>query len=167
MNLYILRHGLAAEPNAHTLAHDSERLLTPKGIRKIREAAEAMEKLELGFDLILASPYLRARHTAELVAHAFKLEKKLQLTDTLAPGAKAKEVIGLINATTPAPKNVLLVGHEPFLSELIALLLSGDTTMQITLKKGGLCKLAVEELKPGCCAALEWLLTAKQMSEMV
>jgi phosphohistidine phosphatase len=166
MNLYLLRHGLAVELGPHTLAKDSERLLTPKGMRKMREVGQAIDGLGLEFDLILSSPYLRARQTAEIVARTLKAEKKLQFTDALTPGAKAKEVIVQINATSPKPESVLLVGHEPFLSELISLLLSGDSGLPITLKKGGLCSLAVDSLKAGRCATLEWLLTPKQMGRM-
>ena len=61
---------------------------------------------------------------------------------------------------------MLLVGHEPYLSGLISLLVSGEATCAVVMKKGGLCKLSIESLKPGRCAALEWLLTPKQMGLM-
>jgi phosphohistidine phosphatase len=64
------------------------------------------------------------------------------------------------------PANVLLVGHEPGLSQLISLLVAGEAGVSILLKKGSLCKLSVESLKPGRCATLEWLLTPKQMALM-
>jgi len=60
----------------------------------------------------------------------------------------------------------LLVGHEPYLSELISLLVAGDSSLCVVMKKGGLCKLSVETLKHGRCACLEWLLTPKQMALM-
>jgi phosphohistidine phosphatase len=59
-----------------------------------------------------------------------------------------------------------LVGHEPYLSELIALLIAGDAPVRITMRKGGLCKLSVDALQYGRCAVLEWLLTPKQMGLM-
>jgi len=57
----------------------------------------------------------------------------------------------------------LLVGHEPYLSQLIALLSSGGTSATIDMKKGGLCKLETEGLEYGHCATLQWLLTPRQM----
>jgi phosphohistidine phosphatase len=60
----------------------------------------------------------------------------------------------------------MLVGHEPFLSQLISLLVSGDTESSVLLKKGGFCKLSTEHLKHGKCATLEWLLTPRQMELM-
>ena len=68
MNLYILRHGIAVEHGAPGYAKDADRPLTPEGERKLGQIAEAMKALELTFDLILSSPYLRARQTAEIVA---------------------------------------------------------------------------------------------------
>jgi hypothetical protein len=52
------------------------------------------------------------------------------------------------------------------LSSLISLLVSGDASFAVVMKKGGLCKLSTESLKPGRCATLEWLLTPKQMALM-
>lgn len=164
MNLYLLRHGLAAESSAS--GRDSDRPLTPKGERKLRQAAKAMEALKLPFDLILSSPYLRARQTAEVVAETFGAQKRLEFSDTLKPNGSANELVQLLRERVPAREEVLLVGHEPFLSELIGLLVTGGTTSTIVMKKGGLCKLAIESLKPGRCAALEWLLTPKQMKLM-
>jgi phosphohistidine phosphatase len=166
MNLYLLRHGLAVEPGTAGYAQDADRPLTPKGERKLWQIAEAMQALEISFDLILFSPYVRARQTAEIVAEALKARKKLEFSEILIPGGSAKNLIELLDRRTPAPESVLLVGHEPYLSDLISLLVSGDARFAVVMKKGGLCKLAVELLRPGRCAALEWLLTPKQMELM-
>ena len=61
------------------------------------------------------------------------------------------------------PQRVLLVGHEPDLSRLISLLITGNSEALIELKKGGLCKLTAEKLNFGKCATLNWLLTPKQL----
>jgi phosphohistidine phosphatase len=166
MNLYLLRHGLAVELSTRRLAKDSERALTAKGKRKLGEIAEAMEALGLSFDLILSSPFLRARQTAEIVAEVFQVKTKLVLSDHLIPGGSAKGLIQGINLLEPVPESVLLVGHEPDLSSLISLLVTGNAESSIALKKGGLCKLSVESLKPGRCATLEWLVTPKQLVRM-
>jgi phosphohistidine phosphatase SixA len=71
-----------------------------------------------------------------------------------------------LNELKPAPENILLAGHEPYLSRLISLLVTGDTQLQMDFKKGGLCKLEVEKLRFGSCATLAWLLTPKQMKLM-
>jgi phosphohistidine phosphatase len=163
MNIYILRHGLAEEKGSKK---DEDRNLTREGERKMAEIAAAMEALELSFDLLLSSPYARARQTAEIVARAFGDEKKLQFSENLIPTGLARRLIEELNRLAPPWEDVLLVGHEPYLSELISLLVTGDDGFAFTLKKGGLCKLTAQTLKHGPCASLEWLLTPKQMSRM-
>ena len=61
---------------------------------------------------------------------------------------------------------MLLVGHKPFLGRLVALLSTGNTSLDIDFKKGGLCKLEAESLHYGRCAKLVWLLTPRQMELM-
>ena len=166
MKLYILRHGIAVEPGTSGYENDADRPITPEGERKLRQIGEAMEALELSFDLILSSPYLRARQTAEVVAEVLKAGKKLELSEVLTPGGSTKKLVELLNRQAPRPESVLLVGHEPYLSGLISLLVSGKEAFTVVMKKGGLCKLSTDSLKHGHCATLEWLLTPKQMALM-
>ena len=166
MNVYILRHGIAMEPGSPGINTDAERPLIPKGEQRLREAADAMEKMGLSFDAIISSPYLRARQTAEIVAKHFKLQKKLMFSDDLIPGGNPQALIRQLNGLKPAPENILIVGHEPFLSRFIALQASGGTGETIEMKKGSLCKLETEELEYGHCATLAWLLTPRQMELM-
>ena len=166
MNLYLLRHGIAVEQSALWIARDADRPLTPEGERKICQVAEAMKALGLSFDLILSSPYVRARQTAKIVAEAFNTSRKLEFSDTLTPGGSPKKLIEYLNRLQPPPEDVLLSSHEPFLSELISLLVSGGEDFSIVMKKGSLCKLIIGSLKHGRCSSLEWLLTSKQMALM-
>ena len=166
MNLFILRHGIAVDPGTHGYENDSERPLIPKGERRLRAAAMAMKKLELTFDLILSSPFIRAKQTAEIIAEELKLNKRLEFSDELASGGSSKTLIQKLSGWEPAPENVLLVGHEPSLSRLISLLVSGGANAAIEMKKGGLCKLETTELRHGQCARLAWLLTPAQMELM-
>ena len=166
MNLCLLRHGIAVERGSPGYAQDADRPLTPEGERKLRLIAEAMQALELSFDLILSSPYLRARQTAEVVAESLDLRRQLDFSDSLVPDGSTQKLVAVLNRLRPAPEDVLLVGHEPYLSGLISLLVAGNENCSVVLKKGGLCKLTTESLKHGRCAALEWLLTPRQMARM-
>ncbi|MGA3162577.1 MAG: phosphohistidine phosphatase SixA [Verrucomicrobiota bacterium] len=166
MNLYLLRHGIAAEPAAVGFEPDSERPLTTRGEDRLRIAARAMAELDLSFDLILSSPFRRAKQTAEIIANHFKLRKKLVFSDDLTPVGNLRLLIQQLNQFRPKPENVLLVGHEPYLGKLIALLATGNTSLEIDFKKGGLCKLEAEFLVYGRCAKLVWLLTPRQMELM-
>lgn len=166
MNLYILRHGIAVESGTPGYEKDSERPLTPEGKRKLARIAGAMQEMDLTFDLIFSSPYVRARQTAEIVARCFRAGKKLAFSNELTPGGEPRALVEELRRREPEPRDVLLVGHEPYLSGLIAMLVAGNPGLSVTLKKGGLCKLSTESLRCGRCASLEWLLTPKQMALM-
>jgi phosphohistidine phosphatase len=157
MNLYLLRHGIAVEHGAPGYAKDADRPLTPEGERKLEQIAVAMEALDLSFDVILSSPFVRARQTAEIIAEALNARKRLEFSNSLACGGDTKELIDYLKRLQPEPGNVLLVGHEPYLSGLVSLLVTGTENCCVVFKKGGLCKLSTESLKHGRCAALAWL----------
>jgi phosphohistidine phosphatase len=165
MNLYILRHAIAIERGTSGL-EDAQRELTPEGAAKMTRIARGMSALDLQFDLILSSPYIRARQTADIVAEVFNLRDKLRFTENLVPGAEAEQVILEINKRYRKNENILLVGHEPMLSSLIAILISGDPSLSIVMKKGGLCRLVAPALVYSRCASLEWLLFPSQLVQL-
>ncbi len=165
MDFFILRHGIAADRESGDFDRDADRPLTPEGIKKVKRIAGSMKAMDLDCQLILSSPYLRAKQTAEIVTKSLGWQRRLEFTDELTPGGEYRGLIGLLNRRELL-KSVLLVGHEPHLSGLISLLTTGETSMGLILKKGGLAKLSTDSLLPGKCAALEWLLTPKQMGLM-
>lgn len=164
MNLYLLRHGIAVEPGASI--KDAERPLTPRGRRRLVQITRAMRALRISFDLILTSPYVRAEQTAGIVARSLKLKQKLACFEALTPGGNPQALVQHLNGLRPKSKSVLLVGHEPYLSKLVALLTSGNTNLEMDFKKGGFCKLEIEKLRCGRCATLAWLLAPRQMALM-
>lgn len=162
MELYILRHGIAVERGTPGYKKDSARPLTPEGEDKMRQIADAMRGMDLKFDLILSSPFARAEQTANIVAG--ELDEEVTFSKYLEPGGNALELIGEIN--DEKAHRVLLVGHEPDLSSLISVLITGGSDATIELKKGGLCKLTTDKLVFGQCATLNWLLTPKQLRQL-
>ncbi|HYR44452.1 MAG TPA: phosphohistidine phosphatase SixA [Terriglobia bacterium] len=159
MEIYILRHGIAVERGTPGYKKDSDRPLTSEGEEKVHPIAGAMLAMELKFDLVLSSPYERAARTAQIVAD--ELGEDVTFTKFLEPEGNPLALIGQIN--DEKPQRVLLVGHEPDLSRLISLMISGGTDAAIELKKGGICKMTAEKLSFGRCATLNWLLTPKQL----
>jgi len=158
MKLYILRHGEAAEHGDPKFKNDADRPLTPKGIQRTKLLAYTMRQMETSFDVIFSSPLVRARETAEIVERGLRLHGRLEFSDHLAPAGDVEKLLALLNGLRPAPESLLLVGHEPYLSSLISLLCTGGPNLSLTLKKGGLCRFEVEQLRCGRCASLEWLL---------
>jgi phosphohistidine phosphatase len=163
MELYLLRHAIAEEITEVKRGGDRARALTDEGRDKMRQVAEGMKTSELEFDLILSSPYVRARETAEIVANKFKLEDKLLFSDLLTPDGDVRGLIARICEDHRDCERVLLVGHEPFMSGMVSLLTCGDGRLSLRFKKAGLCKLTVSELRFGKCAVFEWLLTPGQL----
>jgi phosphohistidine phosphatase len=161
MNVFILRHGIAVEPGDRRYPNDADRPLTAEGKARLKTTAAAMLKLALRFDVLISSPYRRARETAEIVAEGLKV--KTTLSELLEPDGSITELAKHVNGLKPRPENVLLVGHEPHLSALASLFISGENHPILNLKKGGLIKLQATTLKPGRCALLKWLLTPRQL----
>jgi phosphohistidine phosphatase len=165
MNLFLLRHGVAVDRDPQSFPDDSRRPLTLKGEDRVRLGCDAMQSLELSFDAILASPFLRSRQTAEIVATALGLRRELQFHDELTPTGDPQALLRFINRMQPVPENLLLVGHEPYLSALLSVLISGQPDAAIDLKKNGLARLELtQRLKYGRCATLKWLLSPRQLA---
>ncbi len=164
MQLFFLRHGKAHERSAK-FQPDSKRPLTPDGIKAMRKVARGMRKLKLSFDLVLTSPYVRAAQTAQIAAEVLGA-KKVLLSESLIAEADGRELIAEINESYGRAENILLVGHEPYMSHLLSVLLTGKDGLEINLKKAGLAKISLNHLHHGKCARLEWLLTPKQLERM-
>jgi phosphohistidine phosphatase len=158
MDLYMLRHAIAVERGTPGYKRDRDRPLTLEGEKKMRRIAKGLQTLELSFDAILSSPFMRAKQTAEIVAELFQAEDHLAFTDALAVGGEHRALIKELQSRFSRARSILLVGHEPSLSTLICTLLGGDSSLSIMLKKGGVCKLSIDALSYGRCATLEWLL---------
>jgi phosphohistidine phosphatase len=166
MELYLLRHGRAVERGDPEFADDSARPLTPQGRRQLRQSCATLRKLKLKFDLILSSPLVRARQTAEIVAAELRCKKPPCFSENLRPGGDRIRLLAELKALGASAEKVLLVGHEPDLGGLICLLVTGKTGAGFPLKKGGLAKLEIGKLRAGQCAALAWLLAPKLMKAM-
>jgi len=166
MILYLLRHAIAVDRGSSGDEDDSARPLTPKGERRMRRGAEGMLALGLSYDLILSSPYQRARQTADIVAEVYAVRDGVQISAALASDGDPRQVIDALIHTHGTRQHILLVGHEPYLSRLISTLVTGGSALPLVMKKGGLCKLSIDALRFGRCASLEWLLTPRQLRLM-
>lgn len=162
MELYFMRHGIAVAGSDPGIRSDRERALTQKGIKRIRKAAKGLLALGVSFDRILTSPVKRARQTADLVVEALKMKDHLEEVQELSPGGSVQELLSRLSAFQ-GTKHLLMVGHEPLLSETASFLLSGAEKTEMRLKKGGVCCIQVENLPPKKRALLQWMLTPKQL----
>ena len=165
MELYFLRHGLAGQYGDPKYKDDSLRPLTAEGKRKMHQESLGMQVLGLKFDTILSSPYVRARQTAEIIARSYELKNKdIHLTNNLLPPASIKDLLKEARLHFPRSEKILLVGHEPHLTEMVSCLLNCKVPLMINLKKGGLCSVTLPDDGDLRHAALNWLLTPQQLN---
>jgi phosphohistidine phosphatase len=137
--LYILRHGIAVDPGS-TGMPDDERPLTEKGVKRMRQVADGLCTLDLNLDRIVTSPLPRAKATAEIVADALDARDRLETSKVLQTGSDAARVERWLRDR--AEDRLMLVGHNPTLSDLVSLLVLGATMPLICdLKKGGIAAL--------------------------
>ncbi|HTT05542.1 MAG TPA: histidine phosphatase family protein [Steroidobacteraceae bacterium] len=141
--LLLLRHG-EAEP-AGAAAGDFERPLTARGRAQALQAAHRLRQLHCTPDTILASPALRTRETATIVAARLEQLQALHYQSSAYPGS-LEALLQLIDAVSDQSETLLLVGHNPGLSALarrLALSASaGPTTAEPPeLTTGGLCRI--------------------------
>lgn len=157
MKLYFLRHGIAEDESPS--GRDADRRLTAEGVTEMEAAAAGMAALGLRFDLLLTSPKVRARHTAEIAATALGQGDQLQLEPALGYGcglSELREILSEVESKT----RVLLVGHQPDLSLNIGALIGGG---RVQMKKATLAYLEVSRVEPGS-GELRWLLHASHLA---
>jgi len=163
MNLYLIRHAIAEEESSS--GEDSQRALTDKGAKKMRQIAKGLKALGVEFDTILTSPYLRAEQTANILGDVFKMKKKVFASENLAPMGDPDLLLAEINEKYTVD-SLAIVGHEPYLSTFVSLLAAGGSPVEMTFKKGGVCYLTTDDLHHARKANLEWLLTPGVLVEI-
>lgn len=144
---------------------DAERLLTREGRREMVDVAKFISNLQIEFSLIATSPLKRSVGTAEIVARKLRRLNRLELWDELRPTGDSSELLRKLSHLGPT-KQVMLVGHEPYLSTMIAELVAGKIGVNLVLKKGGLAKVRITSFKPTVSGELRWILTPKLMKKM-
>ena len=164
MNLYFMRHGIATPKGDPGATADQDRPLTDKGAKRVRKAAKGMRRLGLSFDLLLSSPLVRARQTAEIVAGLLHHEAAVAELASLAPESTIERLIEDL-ARYQDRSSLLLFGHEPSLSIAVGHLIAtkGGRGVNLDFKKGGLCRVEIEApIRPNS-GKLHWMLTPKQL----
>jgi phosphohistidine phosphatase len=158
LELYFFRHGVALDREDASVTTDAARPLTEDGIRKTRSAAEGLKRMEIAFDRILTSPWLRATETASILSEVLHLSPAQEVAELAGDKSPAELVAAL---GKHHGKRTLLVGHEPLLSRTVVHLLGGDWALD--LKKSGCCAVLVDALPPLKPATLLWSLTSRHL----
>jgi phosphohistidine phosphatase len=154
--LYLVRHGVAKE-RGNSWPDDAKRPLTEDGIDRMRKAARGLAKLGVRFDIILTSPFVRARQTADILAEVYDEKPPVVVVESLAPGGTLQAIIADVERHGRASR-LALVGHEPDVGELAARLAGARYPLEF--KKGSVCRIDHKTFPAGP-GRLRWFVTAK------
>lgn len=155
MQCILMRHGIAVERDEWE-GTEENRPLTDKGKKRVRQAAGGLSALDCRVTHVFTSPLVRAYDTARLVRAVVCPRGKVETCEELAVGAKPEQLVRMLQ-TLPSDAVVLCVGHEPFLGELVSLLLCGKTLPNFPLKKAGAVCVEVEgQIRVGLCRLRWW-----------
>ena len=160
--LYLIRHGVAAE-RGDNYPDDTKRPLTNEGVQKLRKEARALVALDIGFDVILTSPLVRTRQTAEVIAAVFRNQPPIVNMASLAPGSSHNSIIEELSKHHRRHR-IALVGHEPGIGELAGRLLGVRRPLEF--KKGAVCRIDVAALPPTGPGQLRWFITPRIMRKI-
>ncbi|WGL63070.1 phosphohistidine phosphatase SixA [Pseudomonas sp. CW003PS] len=133
MRLWLLRHG-QAEPQA---ASDAARELTAHGRQEVQQAAAQL--LGRPLTAIMASPYVRAQQTAELVRLELGFSGSVQTLSWLTPDSDPRDALKYLDEREHA--EVLLVSHQPLIGALGGLLVHGHRQEPLPMRTASLAEL--------------------------
>ncbi|MDQ6676494.1 MAG: phosphohistidine phosphatase SixA [Acidobacteriota bacterium] len=157
MKLYLLRHAIAHERGAGQ--RDADRELTKEGREKLSAVLKIAARSGVTPSRILTSPYLRARQTAEIARDALGSEEALYETGTLTPESSPQMVWNELGDHRKE-ESLLLVSHDPLLSNLVPFLLNAPA-LQFHFRKAAIVAMEIGNFAGEPDALLEWVLTPK------
>ena len=156
MTIYFLRHASAGKGMMNP-KKDERRPLDDEGILQARYVGRLLANLDVQVDQIVSSPLTRARQTASLVANELAFESAVQIEDALRPDAEFEHFQEML-ARYRKYDAVMVVGHNPSLSEFLGKSVAGEGgPAQIDFKKGAVAKVEAN----GRNGSLQWLVTPK------
>lgn len=159
LELYLIRHGVAAA-RGEDYPDDSKRPLTSRGMARLRQEAKALNALEITFDVIITSPLVRTRQTADIIAETLQTKPPVVTSDALAPAGTPAAVVQEL-ARHAKKARIALVGHEPNLGELAGRLIGARSPIEF--KKGAICRIDFEVLPPKSLGQLQWFMTPRML----
>jgi len=170
LHLLVIRHAIAEDKEAFAASgrNDDQRPLTEEGRMKMRRGAEGLRVASPRVDVLAASPLVRARETAEIVAPALKVAR-VEVVEALRPDRAFADLVAWLrrrvspNDGDSDSMTVAIVGHEPHLSGLVTWLMTGQTESRVELKKGAACLLRFDRAPGAGEAMLRWSLTPSQL----
>ena len=160
--LFLIRHGIAEE-RGDAWPDDAKRPLTEEGMERLQKSARGLARLDVWIDVVLTSPLVRARQTADIVASAFDPRASIITVESLAPEGSYASLVADLEKHGRKTR-IALVGHEPSIGELAARLIGSRHSFEF--KKGAVCRIDVDEIPPVGPGDLRWMLTPNVMGSI-
>lgn len=155
MHLYLLRHGIAEDKGSRQ--SDAERALTKKGKEELKRVMRVAAQAGVKPSVILTSPYVRARQTAEIAKDGLDVKEPLLETRTLTPDGAPHLVWAELSDHRKEP-SLMLVSHNPLVEQLVALLL-GTPTLRFDFATGAIAAIEINNFRGEPDGTLQWVLT--------
>ena len=155
--LYVIRHAVAEE-RGESWPDDAKRPLSADGASRMRKAARGLDRLGVTVDVVVTSPLVRTKQTAEIVAAALNPKPPVVTAESLAPDGTYQEIITDLEKQAKRTR-IAIVGHEPGIGEFAARLIGSRHS--IPFKKGAICRIDVDALPPSGPGDLRWMLTTR------
>lgn len=160
----VVRHGAALESAPSGL--DQDRELSGAGVADMERIAVGLAAVSRRVDLVLTSPFQRARQTADIVARTLG-NLPVRVEPVLASGAEPDAMLEALFACCEGQGDgIALVGHEPDLGRLISYALAGSQRSFHPLRKGGACALELPARPRAGNASLEWAMDPGHLSAL-
>jgi phosphohistidine phosphatase len=161
VRIYLMRHG-----DASSGVSDSIRPLSEQGVLEAEAAGRYLRKTGEMPDLIMHSTLFRSRRTAELARTAAGLDVPLRESENLAPEDSTEKFISeMVSEFVKTDKKILVVGHNPFISDLASLLLTrSKSALPIKFTTGSI--FGADSISVGKLWTLRFYVPSKQMKAL-
>jgi phosphohistidine phosphatase len=156
MNLYLIRHADAGDRKRWE-GDDLERPLSDLGWQQARALGQAFRRQSLPVDLVVSSPAVRTRETADGFLDGWTNPPALQFNDLLAPGEMRRRKLGKAISALEA-QNIAIVGHDPDVPAFLGWLVGIDPG-NIDLEKGAAAMVQFDETLEKGDGQLMWIVS--------
>lgn len=166
MKIIFIRHAIAEDRTTFAKSGKSDALrpLSEKGIKRMEQSRQGLQRVEPVADYIISSELVRAIQTADLISEVYP-EAERKAISQLNPGSNPAKLNKRL-AELPADSTILLIGHEPDLSELISWYTNGSHFNFLQLKRGAACLLEFKGSPEPASAEMIWLLPPRQLRSL-
>lgn len=160
MDIYIVRHGVAAELD-NEIVEEGYRYLTIAGRNHCRIVATKLKDLKTEFDVVISSPLIRAVQTAEVFASVLKYNGEIRTAIELVGGATMSRFMQLVRRNSHL-KSIAMFGHAPDVNNFsLGLIKDNVKELKLNFKNSSVCKINYDFTNEE--GKFEWFLDADSM----